>query len=135
MPNSVRIVAIATQTARVEFRPQICFGSRKKRPRDDFDTVRRLRTTPSPKPFNWGRIVEERQLLPRASQETGQGVVILGSDGVELVIVASGAGDTQSKKRLAHHVDLVVECVAFLRTKVDGSLLSLAEPPERRPDD
>ena len=46
-----------------------------------------------------GRI-DERLLVARALQVAGQGVVVLGRDGVELVIVAAGATDGQRQKRL-----------------------------------
>ena len=45
--------------------------------------------------------VEEGVLVPRALEVAGQGVVVLGRDRVELVVVAAGAGDGQAEERLA----------------------------------
>ena len=56
--------------------------------------------------------------VARAQDEPGQRVVVLASDGVELVVVAAGAGHGQAKERLGEDVDLVVDPVALVLTDV-----------------
>ena len=48
---------------------------------------------------------------PRAAEDAEQGVVVLRRDGVELVVVAAGAGDRRRLERLGQRVDLVVDQV------------------------
>ena len=71
-------------------------------------------------------IVNERLLIARAAQVAGQGVVVARRDGVELVVVAAGAGDGLAQERLAEHVDLVVDPVGLLLADIDRRLLSFA---------
>ena len=53
--------------------------------------------------------VEEGQGVPRAGEHAVEGVIILGRNRVELVVVAAGAGDGEAEEGLAQHVDLAVE--------------------------
>ena len=48
---------------------------------------------------------------PGAEEDARQGVVVLGGDRVELVIVAAGAGDREAEEGPADDVDLVVDVV------------------------
>ena len=50
----------------------------------------------------------------RTQDESGQRVIILAADGVELVVVAAGAGDGQAQERLGEDIDLVIDPVAFV---------------------
>ena len=76
--------------------------------------------------------IDERLLVPRADQVAGQGVIILGGDRVEFVIVAAGAGERQAQKRLREDVDLVVDPSHLLFADVDGRMGSLAQRDETR---
>ena len=59
--------------------------------------------------------------------ETRQRVIILAADGVELVVVAAGAGDGQAEERLGEDIDFVVDPVAFVLADIDGRMHFLAE--------
>ena len=50
-------------------------------------------------------------IKPRAEEDPRQGVVVLGRDRIELVIVAAGTGQRQPQKGAAHHVDLIIHVV------------------------
>ena len=52
--------------------------------------------------------------VARTQDESGQRVIILAADGVELVVVAAGAGDGQAQERLGEDIDLVIDPVAFV---------------------
>src|SRR5580700_6402130 len=75
-------------------------------------------SSPAGKIRDGARVGEECQLLSRASQETGQRVVVLRANGIELVIVAAGTRDAQTEEGFPHHVDLIVEPVALLGTQI-----------------
>ena len=64
----------------------------------------------------------------RAHEEPGEGVVVLGGDRVELVVVAAGAGQRQAEHALADGVDLLVDQVEAELALVPG-LVALR--PER----
>ena len=67
----------------------------------------------------------------RTKHEPAQGVVILRADRVELVVMATGAGDRQPEERLAEDIDLVVDAVALVLPDVDRRMHFLAKksPP------
>ena len=53
---------------------------------------------------------------------------------VELVIVAARARDRRAKKRLAEHLDLVVDALGLVEPRVDRRVRSLHHPPPARRD-
>ena len=72
---------------------------------------------------------------PGAAEDAQQGVVILRGDGVELVVVAAGAGHRGRLERLGERVDLVVRHVEADLGEVDAVVVGdLAEPIEGRAD-
>ena len=79
--------------------------------------------------------VDERLLIPGAAEVSGQGVIIVVADRVELVIVASGTGDRQAQERLRNHVDLVVDPPDLLLADVHRRMSALAQEIEPGPDD
>ena len=79
--------------------------------------------------------VEPRQPIVAALQEAEEGVVVLGRDRVELVIVAARTGHRQAEERLRHHVDAVVEAVGLVLANVHGRMDLLAEEPEAGAED
>ena len=54
--------------------------------------------------------------------KTRHGIVVALTYGIELVVVAAGAGNGQAKKSLAHHIDFVVEAIAFVLTEIHRSV-------------
>src|SRR5262249_46512061 len=90
------------------------------------------RTERSPPPV--GRVYRG-ELIARTLQEAGQGVVVSGGEGVELVVVAAGAAQREAQERLAHYVYLVVNSVGLILRDVYRRVVALAEPPEARADD
>ncbi len=62
-----------------------------------------------------------------AQEEAAEGVVILRTDGIELVVVTSRAGHGQAQERLGEHVELVVQPLAFVLPDVHGRMILLAE--------
>ncbi len=75
-------------------------------------------------------VVEAHLPVTAALDEAVQGVVILRRDGVELVVVAPRTGDGQAEKRLAQHVDAVVEAVGLVLPNVHRRMDLLAQKPE-----
>ena len=65
-----------------------------------------------------------------ALQKSGQRVVIGRGDGIEFVIVTSGACHRDSQKRLRHHIDHVVETIGFVFPNIDRRMDPLTEKPE-----
>ena len=51
------------------------------------------------------------------------------------MVVAAGAGDGHAEKRLAEHVDLVVDAVGLIGAGIDGRVLGFAQPPEAGGED
>ena len=62
-----------------------------------------------------------------AQQESEQCVVVPLRNGVELVVMAAGAGYRQSKKGFAQHIDSVVESFDFILAQVNRGILLLTE--------
>ncbi len=79
--------------------------------------------------------VEARKAVAAAFEEAHQGVIILGVDRVEFMIVAARAGDGKTHKRFAGDVDHVVEAVGFVAANVDGRMDHFAHEPEAGGDD
>ena len=52
-------------------------------------------------------------------QVAGEGVVVPGRYGVELVVVAAGATHRQPEERLGINIDLVVHAVALVAADID----------------
>ena len=67
---------------------------------------------------SWGVGMDQRR--PAARQHAKERIKIGLRDGVELVVVAAGAGDGESEKRLRDHVDLVVGEGHHLVERVGG---------------
>ncbi len=63
-------------------------------------------------------------------QKTGECVVVLGQDGVELVVVAAGATHRQPEEGLGVNVDLVVHAVALVSANVHRRVGRLAQVPK-----
>ena len=63
----------------------------------------------------------------RTDDKARQAVIVTLSNGVELVIVTASAGDRQTEKRLAQHVDLVVGAIAFILPNIDWRMYFFAE--------
>ncbi len=59
--------------------------------------------------------------------EPAQGVVVALRDGVELVVVAAGAGNGQAEEGFRKDVHLVVEAFAFVLADVDGAVGFLSQ--------
>ena len=75
-------------------------------------------------------------LLPaRAFDDAEQAVVILLLDGIELVIVATGAGDRQAEECFGHDIDLVIDAIGLILANIDRCVDLLTEPPEPGADD
>ena len=81
-----------------------------------------------------GGRVDDRLGEIGAVQHPGQGVVVAGGDGVELVVVAAGAGHRQAQEGLGEHVDLVVDLVGPGLDRVDGSVEAFAQPEKTGAD-
>ena len=64
-----------------------------------------------------------------AANHTVKRVVILGTDGIKLVIVTARTGDGHALKRLTEHVDLVVDDLRLIGTHIHRRMTVLAEPP------
>ena len=64
-----------------------------------------------------------------AADHAVQRVVILGADGIKLVIVTTRTGDGHALKRLAEHVDLVVDDLRLISAHIHRRMAMLAEPP------
>ena len=64
--------------------------------------------------------VDEGLLVPRAGQKPGHCVVILSGDRIELVIVATGAGEREAQERLREDVELIVDPAHLLFADIDG---------------
>ena len=64
-----------------------------------------------------------------ALNQAVEGVVIGGTDGVELVIVAPRAGDGHALKGFANDIDLVVDHLGLISAHVHRRVAMLAEPP------
>ena len=79
--------------------------------------------------------VEHRELLSRAAHETGERVVVLGRDGVELVVVTAGAGDGHPEESLGEDVNLIVDAVGLVLSDVHGRVCRLVEEPVSGADD
>ena len=70
-----------------------------------------------------------------ADEETGERVVVALRDGIELVVVATGAGDGHAEEGLGHHVEAVVHAVALVLANVHGGMDFLAKKPEAGAED
>ena len=70
-----------------------------------------------------------------ADEETGERVVVALGDGIELVVVAAGAGDGHAEEGFRHHVEAVVHAVALVLADVHGRMHFLAEEPEAGAED
>ena len=57
-------------------------------------------------------------ITQRAGEHGRHRVVIFSGDGIELVIVAAGAGNRQAQKRFRRNVDLIVHHVIALERKI-----------------
>ena len=73
--------------------------------------------------------------MPGTAEVAGQGVIVLGRDRVELVVVAAGAGDRQAEERLRQHVDLVVDATHPLLAHVHRRVRPLAQEEESGAED
>ena len=51
--------------------------------------------------------------LDTAREDAVQRIIIPGRDGIELVVVATSAGDGQAEKTFGHHVDPIVDDVVL----------------------
>ena len=73
-------------------------------------------------------VVDDRLRLPRTGEDAEESVVIPCGDGVELVVVAAGAGNGQPLKRLAERVDLVLDHLRLFEGDVGGRGRDLHHP-------
>src|SRR5690606_3677052 len=64
-----------------------------------------------------------------AFEETSEGVVIGGGNGVEFVVVAARAGDRQAEECLAKQVDLVFVSLRFGQPNIDWPMLFFVKMP------
>ena len=68
-------------------------------------------------------------------EEAGEGVVVGGGDGVELMVVAAGAGDGEAEEGFGKGIDHVVDAVGFVQPHVGGGVDGFTEIPEAGSDD
>src|SRR4051812_41085506 len=74
--------------------------------------------------------IDECLLIARAAQIAGERVVIASRNGVELMVVAAGAGDGLPQKRFAYTIELIVDAVGLVLANIDRRLLPFVHPPE-----
>ena len=55
--------------------------------------------------------------------ETRHGIVVALVYGIELVVMAAGTGNGQTKEGLAHHIDFVFELLAFVLTEIHRGVI------------
>ena len=60
----------------------------------------------------------------------GEGVVVLGRDGVEFVVVTAGTGDGQPQEGLTEDIQLVVHVVRLVGQNVGRGVCRLVEVPK-----
>src|SRR5262249_41367408 len=70
-----------------------------------------------------------------AFQETKQGVVITGGNGVELVIMATGAGHSQAQERFGHDIEAVIEPGGLVLSRIDRRMDLFSQKPKSRAQD
>ncbi len=80
-------------------------------------------------------MVEPFDASTRTLQKPGQGVVVGRRDRIELMIMAASTRDREPKKRLAEHIDLIVNAKSFFKFHIDRRVLVFAEIPKPRRDD
>ena len=85
-------------------------------------------------PVRFNRL-ETHLAIAAADQESRQAVVILLRNRVELVIVATRAGDRESEKGFRHHVEAAVHPVALVLPNVQRPAHLFTEKPETRAED
>ena len=73
-------------------------------------------------------------MMRRAEENTGQGVVVLGGDRVELVIVTAGTGDGEPQKRATDDIDLVVDVIGDHLVLIDVAGHEIRDGQQSRGD-
>ncbi|MDB4629825.1 hypothetical protein OAG15_02195 [bacterium] len=59
--------------------------------------------------------------------ESSHGIVVTLADRIELVVVTAGTGHGQTEESLAQDIDLVVDAVTFVQTKIYRGTVFLAK--------
>jgi len=67
----------------------------------------------------WGRVIDGPDGIARTGKRSEERVVVCRGDGVELVVVAAGAGDCETEEGFGEHVDLIVDHLELMLADVD----------------